>query len=179
MPTDKQKFTENAGKIIDHLVDCVGEPSISLARVLVLVDIAAHMDTTQVEIGNRLDIDKSSIVRSVDWLVNYGCITKHISTEDARENNLRISAYSEKQLSFALSYVNNSHEYLQNFLQSFIKSFDAHKPSLRDAKVLLTVGTHETASKSDILDNLYNGPASTDNRAICALIEEGLIEKNG
>ena len=179
MSDEKIKFAQNAEKVIDHLVDCVGEPSIALSRILVLIDIDSHLNTTQAEIGTRLDVDKSSIVRSVDWLINYGCITKHLSAEDARQNNLRTSTYSKKHLDYALSYFNNTHEHLQNFLQSLIKGFDAHKPSLRDAKVLLTIGTHETASKSDILDSLYNGPASTDNRAIAALIEEGLIEKDG
>lgn len=169
----------DSATIIDHLVDAVGEPSVSLSRVQTLVDIDHHPDTTQAEIIGRLELDKSSAARNVDWLVNYGCVTKHFSPMDAREVRLKVTPYSKKHLDLALGYFNNSHEYLQNFLLAFIKGFTNHKPTLRDAKVLLTVGQDGAATKNEVLRNLYNGPASTDNRAIQALIEEGLIEKNG
>ncbi len=177
--SDQHAKIGDAARIIDHLVDAVGEPSVSLGRIQTLIDIDHHPDTTQAEIIARLDLDKSSAARNVDWLVNYGCVTKHFSPNDARENHLRITAYSKKHVDQALYYFNNSHEYLQNFIQAFIKGFTQHKPTLRDAKVLLTVGQDGSASRNDVLRNLYNGPASTDNRAIQALIEEGLIEKNG
>jgi DNA-binding MarR family transcriptional regulator len=172
-------FTETAGLVIDKLVDAVGEPSASLTRVMTLIDIDEHPDTTQSEIQSRLDIDKSALSRNIDWLVNYGCVSKHFSPTDARENHLRISAYSKNHMDMALSHINNSHKYLQKFLQSLIKGFSNHKPTLRDAKILITVGSQDIVSKAEVLQNLYNGPVSTDTRAVQVLTEEGLIEKNG
>lgn len=179
MSEDVFDFTHIAGLVIDRLVDAVGEPSASLTRIMTLIDIDAHPDTTQSEILSRLDLDKSALSRNIDWLVNYGCVSKHFNPTDARENHLRVTAYSKNHLDAALSHINNSHKYLQSFLRSLIKGFSNHKPTLRDAKILVTVGSQEIISKADVLQNLYNGPASTDARALQVLTEEGLIEKNG
>lgn len=179
MPELEKENAIKACQIIDALVDTVSEPSVSLSRITTLIDIDQHPDTTQTEIGQRLDIEKSALARNIDWLINYGCISKHFSPQDARENRLRITAYSKSHLDKALALVNNDHKSLQNMLNSIIKGFVNHKPTLRDAKILMTVGQHEIISKSDMVENLYNGPASTDNRAFQVLVEEGLIEKNG
>ena len=179
MSEDLTQHALNGCNIIDALVDAVGEPSVSLSRIMTLIDIDEHPDTTQTEIASRLDIDKSTLARNIDWLINYGCISKHFSPQDARENHLKITAYSKNHLDTALNYVNNHHKSLQIFLTAIINGFSNHKPTLRDAKILLCVGQHEIISKTEMVRNLYNGPASTDSRAVQNLHEEGLIEKNG
>jgi DNA-binding MarR family transcriptional regulator len=176
----KNKTTEALKDIIDHLVDAVGDPSVHLSRVMTLIDIDAHQGTTQSQIMQRLNYDKALVNRHIDWLSNYGCITKSVSTEDAREYHLRVSAYSKKHLDLALARINYSHKHLQNLIETIINTFDTHRPTLRDAKVLTTVGALDGAkmTKNEILKNLYNGPFSTDSRSLQILIEENLIDKN-
>ena len=50
------------------------------------------------------------------------------------------------------------------------------KSNLREAKIITTLHKKGQASKQEIVENLYQGSASTENRAILGLIEEGLIE---
>lgn len=165
--------------VIDHLVDALGgEPSCTLRRAVVLADIDENPGTTQTDIMKRLGIDKSSLNRDIEWLYDYGCIMRQASPEDGRVLQLHICGYAKRNLDYALDYFDFSHKSLKNFLIRFTNMFSQHKPTLRDAKIVSVLGDKKDASKQDILESLYNGPTTTDNRAVKNLIELGLIEKN-
>jgi DNA-binding MarR family transcriptional regulator len=174
---------QKACYVIDHLVQALGnEPSSSLRRALVLVDIDETPGTTQADIMNRLDIGKSAMNREVEWLFDYGCITRRDSVEDARTKTLNVCGYSKKELDAALGYFNeaenagvSTHKSLKFFLERLIKIISVEKPSLRDAKIVSTLYEKGDADQQDVTQWLYNGPASTDNRAINKLIEEGIV----
>ena len=57
------------GFILDHLVDALGgDPSCTLRRAAILTDIDEHPETTQAEIMERMNINKSAMNRDMDWL---------------------------------------------------------------------------------------------------------------
>lgn len=173
--TSKQKI----GQVIDFLVEALGnEPSSSLRRAMILVDIDQHPDTTQAEIMDRLEIGKSALNREIDWLFNYGCIMRSPASKDKRSIQLQICGYSKTSLNGALGIFKESHENLQFFLKQYIKIICQEKPTLRDAKILASLYEKGSVNKQEILDELYDGPSSTDNRAVNKLIEEGLIDDN-
>lgn len=169
--------------MIDHLVQALGnDPSSSLRRALILVDIDENPATTQADIMERLNIGKSAMKREADWLFDYGCITRQDSAEDARTKTLNVCGYSKKELDAALGYFTEAenagvscHKSLKFFLQRLIKIISVEKPSLRDAKIVSTLYEKGNADKQGVTEWLYNGPASTDNRAINKLIEEGIV----
>ncbi|MCB1537847.1 MAG: MarR family transcriptional regulator [Rhodospirillales bacterium] len=161
---------------VDHLVDATGDPSVSLRRAMILLDIDQHPNTTQNGIGERLNLEKSVVSRNVDWLWGHGCITRTEGRLDAREHALHASTYTHKHLQLALRPFGQQHEALKNILHRFIGLFHKHMPSLRELKALLAVGFKGEASRSDIINNLYDGPPTTDQRAIRNLIEEGIVD---
>lgn len=168
---------QKACYIIDHLVEALGnEPSSSIRRALILVDIDQHPGTTQTEIMDRLEIHKSAMTREIEWLFNYGCIMRNESQSDARAIKLQVCGYSKKGLSAALDYFEGNHRNLKLFLTNFAKAMRMEKPSLRDAKIMAFMHERKTATKQQVLDNLYDGAASTDNRSINELVEEGLLK---
>ncbi len=167
------------GEVIDHLVDALNDPSVTVRRALILLDIDEHPNTTQNGIGERLNLEKSVVSRNVDWLWGHGCVTRAESRSDGRESALNTSTYTHKHLQLALRPFGNQHKALKNTLEVFIALFRKHMPSLRELKALLTVGAKGQASRSDILNNLYDGPSTTDQRAIRTLIEEGIVNANG
>ncbi len=164
--------------VIDHLVEALGnEPSSSLRRALVLVDIDQYPGTTQTGVMERLGINKSAITREIDWLFNYGCIMRKESKEDGRAVPLMTQyGYSKKGLDDALAYFDGSHDALKRFLEKFIKIMKMEKPTLRDAKIIAVLEETKGATKQQVLDRLYEGAASTENRAFNELIEEGLVK---
>lgn len=167
------------GHIIDHLVDALGgEPACTLRRAVILADIDENPGTTQAGIVQRLKSDKSTTNRDVEWLVDYCCIRKK-SGQDGRETLLYTEGYSKKHLELALKYCDNSHKVLKNLLILYMTLYGEHKPTLRDAKILATVCDRDPISRQQVFASLYNGPATTENRAINNLIELGLIEKKG
>ncbi len=169
---------EAASLLLDHLVDALGgEPACTMRRATVLVDIDEHPGTTQSEIMERLDINKSALNRDIEWLYDYGCITRRPSLTDTRSIQLRTCGYAKKNLDLALSYFDFDHKNLKIFLESFINIFGSHKPTLRDAKIVAIVGQNGALIRQDIFENLYNGPATTDNRAINNLINFGMLQK--
>ena len=178
----KDLTATNAGKIgmvIDHLVDALGgDPSCSLRRALILTDIAENPETTQADIMKRLEIDKSSAHRDIEWLYDHGCIMRHQNRNDARVLNLKVVGYSLRNLNIALEYFQNSHKSLKSFLEGFIKLFGNHKPTLRDAKIIAALGDKGTASKQELLEELYSGPVTTDTRSIHNLIMAGHISRD-
>ena len=167
-----------ATMIIDHLVDALGgEPASKLMRAMILVDIDAHPGTTQSDILDRLDTNKSALNRDIEWLYDYGCITRTQSDDDARSVHLRACGYAKKNIDLALAYFNDDHKNLQNFLNSLINLFGQHKPTLRDAKIVSVIGKNGSVTRQQIFESLYNGPTSTDNRAVNNLINFGLVQK--
>lgn len=176
MTTDGQK----ASFVIDHLVEALGnEPSSSLRRALILVDIDHYPGTTQTGIMERLQIHKSALNREIEWLFNYGCIMREESKNDGRAVKLVACGYARKALESALDYFGGEHEGLKFFLEGFTKLLKQEKPTLRDAKIYTVVFNKGRTSKQDILNGLYDGSASTDNRAINSLIDQGVLTGDG
>ncbi len=172
---------ENAHKIglvIDHLVDAMGgDPSSPLRRALVLVDIDEHPGTMQVDIMKRVQIDKSSLNRDVEWLYDHGCVVRQQSWDDARVTRLYTVGYTKKHLGMVLDTFERSYKNLKLFIETYITLFGSHKPTLRDAKIVAAVGEKDQVKKQDVLEDLYNGPLTTDTRAITLLAELGIIGK--
>lgn len=169
---------EKISTIIDHLVDALGgEPACTLRRAVILADIDAHPGTTQSGIMERLQAHKSALNRDIEWLYDYGCVLRHPGL-DGRTVQLSIAGYSKKNMDLALDYFDGDHKSLKNFLIELINIFGEHKPTLRDAKIIAVLGYNKDASRQDILEHLYNGPSTTDNRALNNLIDVGFVEKN-
>jgi DNA-binding MarR family transcriptional regulator len=175
----KQAMTTKGQKacyVVDHLVEALaGDPSSSLRRALILCDIDQHPGTTQAEIMERLEINKSSLNREIDWLFNYGCVMRQASQEDGREVRLEICGYSKKALVSALYYFRGNHQNLKMFLEEYIDILKQERPTLRDAKIISVLYEKKSASKQEVIDALYRGPSSTDNRAVNELINEGIV----
>ena len=164
------------GTVVDHLVAALGgEPACPLRRAVILADIDENPSTTQTDIVNRLGADKASLARDIEWLYDYGCIMRSTGENDARVTHLFSCGYAKKNLEHAVKLCNSSHKSLKNLLLDIIHLFGDHKPTLRDAKIISVVCDHGSKEKQDVLASLYNGPSSTDNRAIKNLIESGLI----
>lgn len=169
---------EKISTIVDHLVDALGgEPGCTLRRAVILADIDQHPGTTQAGIMDRLGAHKSALNRDIEWLYDYGCIMRQPGL-DGRTIQLVIAGYSKKNLDLARDYFDGDHKSLKNFLIALINIFGEHRPTLRDAKIIAVLGDHKKASRQDILDHLYNGPSTTDNRALNNLIDFGFVEKN-
>lgn len=179
-PVQKTDFETDAariGHVINHLVDALGgDPACTLRRAVILADIDEHPGTTQAEIIQRLAADKSALNRDIEWLYDYGCIMRQ-DGKDGREIKLHACGYAKKNLDLALFYFNNSHKSLKNFLIHYIHMFGQHRPTLRDAKIIATIGDKGSANRQMVFEELYNGPLTTDNRAINNLIVTGLLEK--
>lgn len=170
---------EKAGHVLDHLVDAMaGEPSAPLRRVQVLIDIAQNPGTSQAAILERIDSDKSSLVRDIDWLYNYGCITRTQSENSAREISLTICGFAKNHLNFAAQITGGTLENLQNLLNGYISFFHGYRPSLREAKMVTIMATKGEMTRLELFEGLYNGPATTDTRALGALIEQGFLGTN-
>lgn len=146
-----------------------------MRRALILADINQYPGTTQTCIMERLSIPKSALTREIDWLFNYGCIMRRESHEDGRAIQLQICGYSRKSLDNALDYFEGHHENLKTFIKEFVKAMKMEKPSLRDAKIMAFMYERKAATKQQVLENLYQGALSTDNRSINELVQEGLL----
>ena len=175
----KRAMTTNGQKacyVIDHLVEALGnDPSSSLRRALILNDIGQYPGTTQSGVMERLHINKSALNREIEWLFNYGCIMRQESEADGRAIKLETCGYSKRALESALDYFTNDHDDLKIFLERFIKFLKQEKPTLRDAKIVASLFEMRDATKQKVIDTLYKGAASTDNRAFNQLVEDGVI----
>ena len=170
---------EKAGIVIDHLVDAMaGEPSAPLRRVLTFVDIARNPGTSQQAILTRIDSDKSTVARDIDWLYNYGCIMRNQGENSAREVSLTVHGVAKTHLGYAIKLMENDLSRLQKFLEDYIKIFQGYRGTLRDAKIITVMAIKGDASKNEILDALYNGPSTTDNRTLMTLVEQGFLSNN-
>ena len=164
--------------VIDHLVAALAsDPSSSLRRALVLNHIDETPGITQTEIMHKLQITKSAMNREIEWLFNYGCITRKDDEIDGRAIKLEVCGYSKRALDSALEYFPKKHEGLQNFLKQYIKLLKQDRPTLRDARIVATLYEKGEVDKPVIMENLYNGPATTDNRAYNKLLEDGVIKE--
>ena len=162
--------------IIDHLVEALGnESSSSLRRALILTDIDQHPGTTQAGIMERLHLDKSTVKRETDWLFDYGCIRLQDCKQDARAKKIEVAGYSKKGLMAALGYTDGQHQNMKAFLNGLAQFLRQEKPTLRDAKIVSSLYEKGDADKQDVLEELYDGSASTKNRAYNKLHEEGVI----
>jgi DNA-binding MarR family transcriptional regulator len=163
--------------VIDHLVEALaGDPSSNLRRAIVLTMIDESPGITQTEIMHALDITKSAMNREIEWLFNYGCVTRHADQKDGRAIRLEVCGYSKRALESALDYFPNGHKDLQKFLELYINILKQDRPTLRDARIISTLYDQGKTKKTKVMDNLYNGPATTDNRALKQLIENGVIK---
>ena len=170
---------QQVGLILDHLVDALGgDPSSPLRRAIILTDIDEHPETTQTGVMDRLKIDKHTLNRDIQWLYDQGCILRNAGLEDGRVIHIVTCGYSKKNLALALDYVEKSHKNLKKFLNGYISIFKDHKPTLRDAKIMATMADLGTASKQELLSRSYEGPQTTNARALEGLIEEGLLSRN-
>lgn len=173
MTTEAQK----ACMIIDHLVEALGnEPSSSLRRALILTDIDQYPGTSQAGIMERLNCDKSTVKREIDWLYDYGCIRLQKCNQDGRASKIEICGYSKTGLAAALDYFDGRHDNMKAFIEGFARLLKQEKPTLRDAKIIAVLTEKKTATKRDVLAALYDGAPSTDNRSFNKLLEEGMIE---
>lgn len=175
MATRGQKFC----LVIDHLVEALaGDPSSSIRRAIILCMIDESPGITQTEIMRELGITKSSMNREIEWLFNYGCIRRQEDVSDGRAIGLETVGYSKRAIESALDYFPNKHKGLQFFLNQYINILNQERPTLRDARIVATIHSKGQTTKSDVMESLYNGPATTDNRAYNKLVEDGMI-KNG
>ncbi len=167
---------EKAGAVIDHLVDaCAGDPSTPLRRALTLIDIARYPGTSAVAVSDRTNADKSTLTRDIDWLYNYGCVTRAQSTDSGREVSLTVVGFSKTHLGFAARYMGDNLETLQNFVNGYITLFHGYKATLRDAKMVTVATAKGSTTRPELFDELYNGPVTTDTRALMSLIENGFL----
>lgn len=175
----RRAMTTNGQKaclIIDHLVEALGgDASSSLRRAMILTDIDQYPDTTQTAIMERLGLHKSAVNREVDWLFNYGCVMIKDNAADGRSKTIQICGYSKVALDDALSYFGGEHENLKSFLNGMARFLKQEKPTLRDAKIVSTVYEKNGAEKSEVAKDLYEGSASTKNRVVNKLVEDGVL----
>ena len=170
---------QQMGLVLDHLVDALGgDPSSSVRRAVILVDIDENPATTQTGVMERLKIDKHSLNRDIQWLYDQGCVLRQPGKDDGRVIHMLTCGYSKKNLELALDYFNNSHKNLKKFLNGYISIFTNHKPTLRDAKIMTAMEELGTASKQELLSRSYSGPQTTNARALESLLEEGLLNRN-
>lgn len=167
--------------VIDHLVEALaGDPSSSIKRALILSYIDESPGITQTQLMKKTGIkSKTTMNREIDWLFNYGCIHRKQDRKDGRAIKLETVGYAKKAVELALAYFPKHHKGLQNFLNRYIKVLEQKRPTLRDARIVATLFDKGKASKPEIMDGLYNGPATTDNRAYKKLKDDGVIKDDG
>lgn len=169
---------QQMGLILDHLVDALGgDPSSPLRRAQILVDIDGHPETTQSAVMERLGLNKSMMNREIEWLYDHGCILRQASPQDGRVIQMLTCGYSKKSLDLTLDYFEKSHKNLHFFLETLINLFTEGKPTLRDAKFLVSAADMGEASRQDLFARGYSAANTTNVRALDSLVEQGLLIK--
>ena len=169
---------QQMGLVLDHLVDALGgDPSCTLRRAVILADIDEYPETTQTGVMERLNIDKHTLNRDIQWLYDQGCVLRNSGKDDGRVIHMVTCGYSKKNLGLALDYFNNSHKNLKKFLEGYIDIFKDHRPTLRDAKIMATMADLGTTTRQELLSRSYTGPHTTNARALDGLAELGLLKK--
>ena len=175
----KRRKIDMVEQVVTHLIDALGDSGVSMRRALILIDVDEHPQTTQAESTERLDEDKSTMSRNIDWLVDHGCVDRKQDIADARVMLLRSSDFSARHIGYALTHFSGSHKDLKNFVIGFIQVFEGKMPTLREAQILATLGAMDGASPSELSERLQGVPASTQRRILAAFSDDGLIEKDG
>lgn len=171
---------QKACLIIDHLVEALaGDPSAQIKRAQILTEIDRNPGVTQTELMHLFDLTKSAANRDIDWLFNFGCINRHKDTKDGRAVRLETCGYAKRALENVLGFFPHEHEGLQDFLKLYTKILKQDRPTLRDARLVSELYNRNHANRNNLLDSLYNGPATTDNRALKKLINDGVIQHAG
>ena len=171
---------QRLGLVLDHLVDALGgDPSCTLRRASILADIDEFPGTTQTEVMERLNLNKSAINRDIDWLHDHGCIMRQPGAADGRVIHIVTCGYSKKNLELALDYFEKSHKKLKTFIEGLISMFEDRKPTLRDAKLLAAMADMGQATRQELFVRSYGSALTTNSRALEGLIEEGLIKRIG
>lgn len=160
--------------VIDLLVDVLGEPSCPLRRAIVLNDIWQYPGSTLHEVMSRLNLDKSTAFRDIDWLVDHGCVIKKTNADNKREIDLYLFEGTKSKLE-QIYRICGGASYLTSILQGFIDLAPTRKQSLREAKILISLTLYGTMDKNDLAKTLYDGPSTTDQRALQNLINEGFV----
>jgi DNA-binding MarR family transcriptional regulator len=169
---------QQSALVIDHLIAALGgDPSCGLHRAQTLVDIYAHPQTTQSEIMARLGFDKHTVNRHILWLADHGCIDRVAGAADGRVIHISIAGYAKKNIELSLSYCGGLPKRLQDFLDTFIKGFQEHRPTLRDVKLLLTAVDVGQAPRAVLLNQSNIGPSTSAARALDELLSEGLLQR--
>ncbi len=164
--------------VVDYVVEALaGDPSSSIKRAQILIHIDENPGITQTEVMKFLEIkSKTTMNREIEWLFNYGCIHRQQNYKDGRTIKLETCGYAKRAIESALDYFPKQHEGLQNFLKQYIKVIKQARPTLRDARIIATLYDKVKTTKPELMDSLYNGPATTDNRAYKKLVDDGVIE---
>lgn len=178
MNTPDPRRIKQLSDIIDLLVKALGEPSCPIRRVLVLNDIWQHPGATLKDIIARLDMDKSTAFRDVDWLIDHGCVVKKIREDNKREINLFVFEKT-KQVLDTIYHLCGGPDYLASIIKGFMNMTPGRKQSLREAKILVSLTLYGKLDKHSLSEMLYDGPTTTDQRALQNLINEGFVEQNG
>lgn len=169
---------QQMGLVLDHLVDALGgDPASPLRRAQILIDIDEHPSTTQTEVMERLKLPKSTMSREIEWLYDQGCVLRQTGAEDGRVVQMVTCGYSKKNVSLALDYFGKTHKNLQNFINSLITMFTDAKPTLRDAKILVTAADMGEVNRQELFTRAYAGSQTTNVRALENLVEQGLLNK--
>ncbi len=161
--------------IIDLLVETLGEPSCPLRRAIVLNDIWQNSGATLHEVMTRLNLDKSTAFRDIEWLVDHGYVIKKTNEDNKREIDLFVFEKTKAQLE-QIYRICGGAPYLTSILQGFIDLAPKRKQSLREAKILISLTLYGKMDKNELAKSLYDGPSTTDQRAIQNLINEGFVE---
>lgn len=168
---------QKMGLVLDHLVAALGgDPSAPIRRAQILLDIDANPGTTQSDVMDRLGLNKSTMNREIEWLYDHGCLIRQSGQQDGRVIHMETCGYSKKNIDLSLDYVEGSHKNLQKFLESLITLFTNPKPTLRDAKLLVTAADLGEASRQELFSRSYQAPQTTNVRSLESLVEQGLMK---
>jgi DNA-binding MarR family transcriptional regulator len=91
--------------VYDDFVRGQGSSPLTPGLVGVLVLIDRNPDITQQQLSEGIGVDKSTLVVTLHRLTDRGLIKRVRSTEDRRENGLRLTAKGAARLRATLAYV--------------------------------------------------------------------------
>jgi DNA-binding MarR family transcriptional regulator len=92
---------------------------ISLAQCHTLLEIEKSKEVTVSELANNLTLDKSTVSRTVDGLVNINMVDRVIPDENRRKTLINLTD-SGKQVCKTINYTND--EYVREVLKEFTSS---------------------------------------------------------
>lgn len=129
-----QKFRETI-RVLDREMFYQNNASccngISLAQCHTLLEIEKNTEISISELANNLSLDKSTISRTVDGLVNISLVDRIIPKENRRKALLNLTESGE-QVCKTINFTNDN--YIENVLKDF--TVDEQKEFLRLLKKL-------------------------------------------